>query len=746
MNHQALSTSPTKSRPLRLSSALYSIKEDSPEKLSTETPRYMMPRKNDSSRQSPPSSVKQKPLPMTFAVDQKAASTIFANEKRSTKKRPSVLQSENLPETPQYIRNTGELPRYMMPRKIDSTRVVPTIPSSSSSPLRPRPMTFATKRSISSSSSISSLPHGSSTSSTRTPSPVKNISRQLSDSINVKDIADRLDTIGLSGRENSPTTAIESGSLKKEESIHVTEDRNNNIYVTSQDTVAINNTSSSLPPPPTITSPPPPPLESIPASSVRSPIDIMSSSAVVATVTTPKPVATDQLLAQYKANILSENIESHLPATKGLRRLLSAERNPPIDLVIRSGLVPVLVTFLEREENPTLQFEAAWALSNVASGSSLHTQAVIDAGAVPHFIRLLVSPYADVREQTAWALGNIAGDSIQARDFVLSSAVVAGAVEGHKLNLVNTTPPTQTILCTQSWMISNLCSGKPAPSLAILLPVLPLLATLIQSDDPEVLVNVCYSLSHLTGSEEWIQPVLDAGVAPKVIKLLESDHQATHDAAVRTVGNIMLGNDGQTQTMIQLQVLPVLVRLLDHQRVKTRKEVCWTLSNITAGTPDQIQSVIDAGAMPKFFQLIEDDAATTTTVETEFGVHKEVLWAVCNAITQGTAQQQVYMIKLGGIKAICSFLKSSDKQVLLVVLEAIQTILQLQTTRLTATSTSPSTSTITSNTTSQVMDAISLFKECSGDMKVKALIYCSHEERVREISMEIIHKYFSSTP
>ncbi|KAH9754196.1 hypothetical protein KPL71_015361 [Citrus sinensis] len=371
-----------------------------------------------------------------------------------------------------------------------------------------------------------------------------------------------------------------------------------------------------------------------------------------------------EILPAMVAGVWSDDKKLQLQATTLFRRLLSFGRNSPIEKVIQSGVVPRFVEFLMREDHPQLQFEAACALTNIASGTSENTKVVIDHGAVPIFVKLLASPSDDVREQAVWALGNVAGDSPRFRDLVLSQGalipLLAELNEHAKLSMLR----------TATWTLSNFCRGKPQPPFNQIRPALPVLAQLIRSNDEKVLTDACWALAYLAdGTNDKIQAVIEAGVCPQLVTLLGHPSPSVLTPALRTVGNIATGDDFQTQGIINCGALPYFLDMLVNNRKESiKKEVCWVISNITAGNREQIQAVINAGLIGPLVNLLQN---------AEFYIKKEAAWAISNASSGGTHEQIKYLVRTGCIKPLCDLLLCPDPGIVTVCLTGLENILEV---------------------------------------------------------------------
>lgn len=364
-----------------------------------------------------------------------------------------------------------------------------------------------------------------------------------------------------------------------------------------------------------------------------------------------------------------------LAAVQSVRRLLSTPQPPAEELLQQypqgSDLIPRFVQIVAtRADAQMLRFEAAWALTNFASGPTAHCDLVRMHGAVPVFVEAMKCAGLDLVEQCCWGLGNISGDSQEARDECLYagamttiSAVWKSAVDANgRVPLGVEGTYNHSFVNTLTWTLSNLCRGyrNNKPRLELVTPGLDVVAEALayvqqpsfSQADIESVSNACWALSHITHiSNDAIGAVVAVpNMAVSIVacaRLLQNP--SISKPILRAIGNIISGDNQHAQVLIDLGIIPLLFDIFKSEsRAEVKKEQAWTFSNITAGTPDQIQALIESSGgaiVPHLLNLAVDCRDPL--------LQKELLWTIANLSSSGSLAHVAYLVSLGVIPKLC---------------------------------------------------------------------------------------------
>lgn len=395
------------------------------------------------------------------------------------------------------------------------------------------------------------------------------------------------------------------------------------------------------------------------------------------------PVLARDILEYVRNGCRNDQTATTLQTIIKLRKLLSIPDGPPIDEVLSAGLAPAFVELLTQpscgvslleEDQRTihvLTFEAAWCLTNLASGTTSHCRAVIDAGAIPPLLGLLSSPSVDAREQAVWCISNIAGDCAAYRDALLSCGAMPRVIEMIERTAV---AGQLTPLRNATWALSNLVRGKPAPSRDHVLPALPTLAKLLHLDDAELSADTVWALAYIAEADSaFINSIVEAGCVPRMLHHLEFSVQNVQVPALRALSNMLTGSDESTQAVLDGGFMRIVHPFVTAERTRTRKEACWALSNIAAGTPLQVDALMSSPLLVAVVDRLGTD---------EYDVKKEALWTVVNILHAYKTEPSIRnatrasaLAQVGVIAPLVKMLEVADVSVLQLALEACANLL-----------------------------------------------------------------------
>lgn len=402
-----------------------------------------------------------------------------------------------------------------------------------------------------------------------------------------------------------------------------------------------------------------------------------------------------------KNEIYSNDLEKIYKGVKEFRSMVSVEDSPPIQPVIDSGVVPRFVQMLDLsyltspqmnrsgkqimeitkdtpEYDATIELinkirvESAWVITNIASGTTVQTRSVTDSGAIPYLVNMLFDTNDLVVDQSVWALGNIAGDSEEMRDIILSTGGALKII----LSLINKHYQNSSgikMVRNLAWLLSNLNRGRnPPPKYENMKESLEVLFRLIESKDTEVVADAYWALSYIADVDQGCTDlILGSQVMDKTYNLLQAFENKLNGSSsdqeearictyaispiIRMLGNIVTGTDEQTTFLLRNGFLkffePIFYKFENQKLPRLRKEICWALSNITAGTVEQVQAVVDQGLVTLLIDAMSG---------CELFIRKEACWAISNILFHCTTRLDWLKIMINGrlVDALNNYLEA----------------------------------------------------------------------------------------
>ncbi|KAG4088187.1 ARM repeat-containing protein [Neocallimastix lanati (nom. inval.)] len=317
--------------------------------------------------------------------------------------------------------------------------------------------------------------------------------------------------------------------------------------------------------------------------------------------------------------------EETLKALKTFSRSLTCTNNDYEEVIINKWSIQLLNLLQSTDEE--IIYYSICCITNIAAGSSELVNSVVKT--IPYLTLLLSNEAPKIKNQAAWALGNIAGEKPENSKIIIDNGALGPIVQMLESN-------DKDLVQTAGFTLSNLCRGSNPPldkiyNNGIMKPLFIHLNNDNNIEEISELIWICvyYSASK---DDKYLNILLDNNITHNLIKYLEYCLNSPNDLnyaipIIRTIGNICSSSlDRGTELLLKEdKFFNLMLQCIQSSSRIIRKESLWALSGLTAGTINEVNMVINANFIPVLCKIIATDT---------FDIKKEAAYSILNISTR----------------------------------------------------------------------------------------------------------------
>eukprot|EP00746_Dinoflagellata_sp_MGD_P146538 gnl/MRDRNA2_/MRDRNA2_78995_c0_seq2.p1 gnl/MRDRNA2_/MRDRNA2_78995_c0~~gnl/MRDRNA2_/MRDRNA2_78995_c0_seq2.p1 ORF type:complete len:788 (+),score=107.37 gnl/MRDRNA2_/MRDRNA2_78995_c0_seq2:295-2364(+) len=324
-----------------------------------------------------------------------------------------------------------------------------------------------------------------------------------------------------------------------------------------------------------------------------------------------------------------------------------------------AGGIPRFIELAGPRSHQAVQREAASLLAQLAAGSAAHADVVAGKGAAIPLSCLLSSDADSVRATALRALHRISEGSLPARLSVLQAPGMVPALEA----LSNVCGRQPAELRRAAALLMSLCEGLSSSETDMARCLLRAIQSMIQLDEPEVLVFTCWALTHLMESPHFCIASgweLTHLTWRRVVTLLSHNVSRVQVPSLRAVGQLLYACiDAQAVSAIldDLGAVAALAGLLHHEERCLRMDACWALSNVASDILRARQVVDCPGLLVQVAWMLAQD---------DWAVRAEAVWVVLRLAEHRNADIVEQLLEMDCVTPLAQLLRSPDGDVIVV--------------------------------------------------------------------------------